>query len=185
MGYLQLIIGPMFSGKTTRLIEIYIEHKNQGLKVGVINFYQDTRYNNNNNNKLISHDKLEIPCVFTKTLMEFQERPEFDTTDILLINEGQFFPDLFETVIKWVNIYNKTIHICGLNGDYKRIPFHTISMIIPHCDDIILLHSLCVGCKENAMAIFSHRLVDNTEQICIGSNDIYEPLCRKCYNKYI
>ena len=91
-GYLELILGPMFSGKTTRLIEHYKAYKYIGKKIVVLNYSLDMRYSTTN---LSSHDHVEIPCVFADNL----SKEKWIDADVILINEGQFFGDLVSSVI--------------------------------------------------------------------------------------
>ena len=109
IGYLSIILGPMFSGKTTKLINIYNEYRMKGKNPLVINYIHDTRYNNK---LLSSHDKIMIPCTQTENLMSlFDNDNIMDESSIILINEGQFFPDLYEFTEKILNEYKKN-HLC-------------------------------------------------------------------------
>ena len=179
-GYLELILGPMFSGKTTHLIQAYKKYTYIGKKVATINYYADTRYDST---MLSTHDKIMIPCIQSSTINELWnncENTELRQADVILINEGQFFQDLYECVIDMVENHNKIVYICGLDGDFKRNRFGKITDLIPYCDKIEKLQSLCSICKNGNLAIFSHRITDESLQIVIGS-DNYIPLCRSCY----
>jgi len=90
-GYLELILGPMFSGKTTRLIDIYNSLYADNKNIKVINYTGDTRYHDS---MLSTHDKVMIPCVFANKIQDVCQPDNIHTYDIILINEGQFFPDL-------------------------------------------------------------------------------------------
>ena len=178
-GYLELILGPMFSGKTTRLVELYNEYQLQNKNVLVINYTSDKRYHDT---MLSTHDKIMIPCLFTDNLMKLLDNNDYSISlrnaDVILINEGQFFPDLIESISLYVEDYYKIVHICGLDGDFCRNKFGNLLDLIPYCDKVTKLHSICTKCKSNA--IFSHRITDETSQIVIGSTN-YIPLCRGCY----
>ena len=176
-GYLELILGPMFSGKTTRLIQHYKAYKYIGKKVVVINFSLDTRYSTT---MLSSHDHVEIPCIFTSTL---SDHSIWLDADVILINEGQFFEDLLKTVVEMVDVHKKHVHICGLDGDFRRLRFGTILDLIPYSDKVEKLGAFCGLCKDGTYAIFSHRVSNESEQVVIGS-DNYMPLCRSCYNSF-
>ena len=178
-GYLELAIGPMFSGKTTHLIQAYKKYTYIGKRVIVLNYSEDKRYHET---MLSTHDKIMIPCVQTTRIRDIWNSREFVDSQVVLINEGQFFPDLYDTVLEMIDTYNKTVYICGLDGDFKRGKFGEILELIPHCDKVTKLQSLCSQCKNGKVAIFSHRLTEEDSQILIGS-DIYVPLCRKCYLK--
>jgi len=174
-GYLELIFGPMFSGKTTYLINKYNQCLQNNNTVAVINFADDKRYNDT---MLSSHDKVMIPCIFTRTLSTIINTEEVTCSDIILINEGQFFDDLYESVVCLVEKLNKRVYICGLDGDFKRKKFGTILDLLPLSDKITKLAAKCDKC--NGSAIFSHRITNERQQVVIGSNN-YVPLCRSCY----
>jgi thymidine kinase len=177
-GYLELILGPMFSGKTTRLVQHYKKYSYIGKTVAVINYADDTRYHDS---LLSTHDKIMIPCVFARTIASVKST--IGTADIVLINEGQFFEDIYETVIEMVETHKKIVYICGLDGDFKRNRFGRLLDLLPYCDEITKLSSLCAYCKNGTRGIFSHRITNETSQVVIGT-DNYVPLCRKCYKEH-
>ena len=182
-GSLLLYLGPMFSGKTTKLIQIYKTHTYIGKQVVVINYSQDKRYSNT---MLSTHDQLMIPCIFINNLSSIWDNDMHDyhnilyNADTILINEGQFFPDIFETVMDMVEENGKEVHICGLDGDFQRQPFGSLLQLIPYCNTVEKLNALCADCRDGTPALFSHRISQETTQIVIGS-DNYKPLCRDCY----
>lgn len=179
--YLELIIGPMFSGKTSRIVEIYKKCKFCDISVTVINHILDDRYDDI---LLSTHDKIKIPCVKTDKLMELynnSNREQILNSEVILINEGQFFSDLQEFVKKMLKI-DKKIYVCGLDGDFERKKFGQILDLIPLCDKVTKLTSLCNICKNGTHAIFSKRVSLETEQTIVGF-DNYIPVCRKCYEK--
>ncbi len=173
-GYLELILGPMYSGKTTRLIEHYRAYTYIGKRVAVINYSLDTRYSNT---MLSSHDRTEIPCIFTDRL---SNKNLWTDADVILINEGQFFADLVPAVTEMVDTYGKRVHVCGLDGDFRRERFGTMLELVPICDKVEKLSAFCGRCRDGTMAPFSHRVSQEAEQVVIGSSN-YMPLCRKCY----
>lgn len=192
-GYLELFIGPMFSGKSTRLVEIYKQCKFCNISVAVINHYIDNRYDEE---LLSTHDKVKIPCIKVNKLSDVwsnnidlhsdmnkipsgQEKFKVATSNVILINEGQFFPDLYDVVVDMLK-YNKKVYVCGLDGDFERKKFGTILDLIPLCDKVTKLTSLCSQCKDGTPGIFSMRLTNELEQTVVGS-DNYIPVCRKCY----
>jgi thymidine kinase len=175
IGYLEIILGPMFSGKTTHIIDLYHSYITHGKKVLVVNFSGDVRYHDS---MLSSHDKVIIPCIFLTHLSELF-KTEIDA-DIVLINEGQFFDDVFECVKIMVEERRLCVHVCGLDGDFKRGKFGGLLDLIPLCDTVRKLHANCVNCR--LPAIFSHRITDEVGQVSIGSSN-YIALCRDCYQK--
>lgn len=193
-GYLELIIGPMFSGKTSRLVEIYKQCKFCNIKVVAINHSIDNRYDDE---LMTTHDKIKIPCIKTERLFDIwtddyisleenidriprvTDKLKLATSEVILINEGQFFPDLFDFVIKLLE-NKKQIYICGLDGDFERKKFGQILDLIPLCDKIEKLTSLCSICRNGRKGIFSMRLSNEKEQTVVGSEN-YIPVCRECY----
>uniref|UniRef100_A0A6C0KX02 thymidine kinase n=1 Tax=viral metagenome TaxID=1070528 RepID=A0A6C0KX02_9ZZZZ len=197
--YLEIIIGPMFSGKTSKLLEIYKQCNFCNIPVCVINYADDKRYHNE---MLSTHDKVMIPCIQTTDLKQYiysdysseelNKTGDFDKFDkvqedtkkvcnsnVILINEAQFFGDLKDFVLTMLKM-NKKIYLAGLDGDFKREKFGEILDLIPLCDKVTKLTSLCGICKDGTPGIFSLRLTDENQQKLIGS-DNYIPVCRKCY----
>ena len=189
-GYLEMIIGPMFSGKTSRLLEIYRKETYCQSKVFVINHSIDNRYGMSN--ELINHNKEKIPCLSYNLIQDFIEfvDKEINSNDnfisqniVVLINEGQFFQDINQGTIDLVEKYKFNVYVCGLDGDFKRNTFGDFLKLIPYCDKVVKLKALCFNCKNGKYAPFSHRVIkeQNDEQIKVGSIETYVPLCRKCY----
>jgi thymidine kinase len=173
-GYLDLILGPMFSGKTSYLINIYYINR-MSSKLLVINHASDTRYTYES--EMVSHDKQHIPCVLVDKLNDIDI--DMNTVDRILINEGQLFPDLYEFVMKQVYENKKYVYIAGLDGDYKRNPIGQMHQLISHADTIVKLQGKCSMCKVKP-SIFTLRISDDKQQILIG-NDQYKPVCRMCF----
>ena len=178
-GYLGLFMGCMYSGKTSRLITIYNECKQSGKSVCVINYTGDTRYHPE---LMSSHDKVMIPC---KKVLNIYDAFRNDTellkkTDVFLINEGQFFPDLFEVVKLLVNFHKKIVYVGGLDGDFEMKQFGELIKLIPIATAYEKLYAKCATCGEKAS--FTKRLTTDTEQTLIGGKDMYIPVCRTCYD---
>jgi len=171
-GYLEVILGPMFSGKTTALIEQYNSNETKAV---AINFSGDNRYHES---KLSTHDLKMIECVNSNELLPLKTNNEIIQSDTILINEGQFFPDLVKFVSFMVDVYKKRVIVCGLDSDFQRNKFGVILDLIPLCDKVTKLKGKCNDCDNKS--IFSYRLSKEEEQVVIGSNN-YIPLCRNCY----
>lgn len=176
-GTLSLIIGPMYSGKTSTILDLYRKYGFSKISTMVINYAEDTRYHDT---KLSTHDKIMIPCVNTMKIRDIMTDDVLEDYDVFLINEGQFFPDLKICVMELVETYNKTVYVCGLDGDFKRNPFNQIVDLIPLCDEVVKKYSICKGCENGTRALFSHRTSNEKTVKVIGSSN-YIPLCRKCY----
>lgn len=177
-GYLELIIGPMYAGKSTELIRIINRYKCLDKSVIVINHSFNNRYgtsglsthNNEKFEKCIILDKLDI---IDKDLL--------NNTDVIIIEELQFFDSSYETIIDWCDNYKKTVIAAGLDGDFKRNPFGDVLKLIPHAEKITKLSALCKRCGNGTLAHFSKRIVENNDKTLVGGNDIYEAVCRFHY----
>lgn len=178
-GSLHLYIGPMFAGKSSKLIECYNEGIENEKLVCVLTHSIENRYSTE---ELSTHDLTKIHCLKYNSIEKFinEQQIVLKSYDIILIDEAQFFPDLIKS-IDLVDVYHKQVCIFGLDGDFQRQKFGNILDIIPYCDTVEKLHARCNDC--NNRALFSHRIIQGKEQIIIGNTDIYIPLCRKCYLK--
>ena len=180
-GYLELIIGPMFSGKTSKLIDYYNYFIGENKKVLAINYDGDNRYSNTN---IVSHDNKSIESEFTNNLykinniLEEKNKLDIDKYDVILVNEGQFF----EEIVSWtkfrVESMNQIVIICGLDCDFKRELFGNLYKLIPICNSIIKLNAICKICNSED-GLFSYRTCNSNNIIVIGND--YIPLCRRCY----
>ena len=178
-GYLHLILGPMFSGKTTELIRIYNKYTACGIKCLMINHSYDTRYSNEGH--VTSHSQGQIKSLNINRLQDLIESPfEAYEHDVILINEGQFFPDLYEVVKMLVDNQKKHVFVCGLDGDFKREKFGQILDLIPLCDNVVKLKAVCQNCKKSD-AIYTYRKTNDTQQTIVAEKDMYSALCRNCY----
>ena len=186
-GYLEVILGPMFSGKTSKLVEIYKQYTFCNIPILVVNHQEDNRYNNNNDDNncaMITHDQIKINCIQSNTLLSVLEgriESYHEKPMAVLINEGQFFPDLYKAVYEMVYTHKMHVYVGGLDGDFQQKKFGQMLDLIPICDKVHKLHSLCVHCKDGTKASFSHRIDNsNQEQKLVGASEAYIPLCRAC-----
>lgn len=174
-GYLKLFIGPMFSGKTSSLIALFRRFTKAGKKVLVINFAGDLRYSSTH---LSSHDGQSIPCKMIYNLDDIEN--EINDYEIILINEGQFFDNLKNKLLYWVEKLNKRVYVCGLDGDFQRNHFGDMNNLIPFADEIEKLCAICENCGNDAPFTFRNPNVSNGSQVQIGVKE-YKACCRKCY----
>lgn len=182
MGKLELIIGPMFSGKSTELIRHIRMMKVINAKYIVIKPKIDNRYESD---KIVSHNKDSESCIVVDDLNEVTDDMIIDCI-YLIIDEGQFLKNLKSKVLYWVEKLNKNVIIGGLDGDFQRNPIGEIIALIPYADICNKKTALCKMCNDGTNALFSHRICeknksDSNNQILIGSNDSYIPLCRTHY----
>ena len=180
-GYLELILGPMFSGKTSTLKKIYDQCMYCSIPVMVINYSGDKRYSSGD--VMSTHDKIMIPCIMANTITEILDdhSEKVSNAEVILINEGQFFSDI-QRVIPLVEDLHKRVYICGLDGDFQKNKIGSLFDLIPYCDNICKLKSLCSECRDGTPGLFSYRITNEVDQVVIGV-DNYKPLCRVCYRR--
>ncbi len=174
-GKLELFIGPMFSGKSTELIRQIRLLQKIDKKVLVLKPIIDLRYAQD---KITSHNYESVECKVMNKLDEINDE-EINKYDTVIIDEGQFFPDLVSVISRWVNNYSVNIIVGGLDGDFQRRPIGQILELIPMADKCIKLNSLCNICKDGTEAPFSFRLVKSNDKVLVGGSESYIPVCRK------
>jgi thymidine kinase len=173
-GKIELILGPMFSGKSTRLIEQMRKYVYKAKKTIMVKYYADQRYSEKS--EVVTHDLIKYDSINCKLLGN-----SFDTLkqyDVIGIDEGQFFADLVE-VCEELALMGKIILIAALNGDFRMEPFPVIQRIISKSDKIKLLKAYCFNCHKDAK--FSLRIVQSNETVLIGAGEAYKPACRECH----
>lgn len=171
---LTLIVGPMFSGKTTYLLRFENSFTIAGKRIMLVKHVWDDRYSNF---RVAAHSgqQSKMHAVLTDSLGKISDT-DMEQTDVVLLDEGQFFPDLHEWCLKWAP--SKQLFIAGLSGDFKQEPFKPIQELVSMADRIIHLLSVCYKCGDDAP--FTIRTSTETEQCVIGKDDKYMPCCRKC-----
>ena len=182
-GKLELIIGNMFSGKTTELIRRINREKSINKRILVINYLADNRYFNN---CIVTHDQTKINSLKLFNFESFNYGL-IDQYDSFFIDEGQFFIDLYDFVNTLVETYHKHVVVSGLDGDHNRNVFGQIIKLIPICDTVDKLQAYCKKCNNGTPAPFSKKLLNRTGSenvIDIGGNDKYIPVCRYHYSSH-
>jgi thymidine kinase len=174
-GKLELIIGNMFSGKSSELIRRINREKSINKKILVVNYNLDNRYSTDS---VSTHDQVQVKCVRVNTLSEI-DLDVIRNVDSIFIDEGQFFSDLFDSVISFVDIYKKHVVVSGLDGDSSRNTFGDIIKLIPICDTVDKLRAYCNKCNDGTYAPFTKKIICSKELIDIGGSDKYIPVCRK------
>ena len=181
LGEINVYIGCMFSGKTSELIKIVKRFESINKKVMVLNFSEDTRYGNN---KILTHDLVGVDALMIKDFKEIFDNESYkelyDISEVICINEGQFFKNLVQFCQKSANEYNKMVYVCGLDGDYKQEKIGEMLDLIPCAENIVRLSALCKFCGKKAC--FTKRISKSDNQILIGGQDDYMPVCRKHLN---
>jgi thymidine kinase len=174
-GMIDLVLGPMFAGKSTELLRRIKRYRVASKKCMVIKYAKDVRYSD----KCVStHDQQMIEAVSCENLFDIQDKAL--DYDIIGIDEGQFFEGIVEFSEAMANL-GKMIIIAALDGTFERKAFGRVLELIPLAESVTKLDAVCVDCKQSAS--FTKRLVESKETELIGGADIYKPVCRGCFNK--
>jgi thymidine kinase len=175
-GWIEVICGSMFSGKTEELIRRLKRAKIANLNVEIFKPDMDTRYDAKN---IVSHDENAIisnPVANSKIILSLVKNAE-----VIGIDEAQFFDDDLPDVCDQLAVNGLRVIVAGLDMDYMCKPFGQVPNLLAKADYITKLHAICVKCGN--IANYSYRKTNHDTQIFLGEKDIYEPRCRNCYYK--
>lgn len=170
----EVVIGPMFAGKTSYALAAVRKHMAMGQKVMVVKPTCDTRYGDLH--EIVTHDGDSMPCITTHTLNALTD--DLLVCDVLVIDEAQFFEGLVPFVQHVAERLYKSVYVIGLSGDYQRRPFGEILAVIPIASKVTLLSAICPCGRP---AYFTRRLHPNSGQVIIGGAESYEAACRACF----
>ena len=173
-GWIEVVCGSMFSGKTEELIRRLKRAKIANLRVEIFKPKIDTRYDETN---IVSHDEnaiLSTPIENSQTILLMANE-----VDVVGIDEAQFFDDQLPEVCEQLATRGLRVIIAGLDMDYLRKPFGQMPHLLAKADFITKLHAICVKCGH--IANYSYRKTTQDGQVLLGEKDIYEPRCRNCY----
>ena len=174
IGWIEVIAGSMFSGKTEELIRRIRRAQIAKLKVAVFKPKIDTRYSAD---KIVSHSDISIPSIAVESAKEILELSK--DAQVVGIDEGQFFDmDLVDVCEKLANM-GKRVIVAGLDQDYRGKPFEPMPQLLAIADYITKTHAICVVCGNPATK--TQRKIKTGERVVIGAGDIYEARCRKCF----
>ena len=167
-GHIYLIVGPMFSGKTSELVRIYKRKVIEGSRCILIKYANDQRYDLS---LVATHDNIEEKIKVMNTMKLFDLRLKSEDYDDIFIDEIQFYPDKVEfcdsMADKGVNIY-----ACGLASDYLRNPFQGMAELYAKAFEIKSITAVCDICKRDNSACYTKRTVESDQLILIGEHDI-------------
>jgi len=173
MATIEIIMGSMFSGKSTELLRRCKTYTAIQKNVIVINHTCDVRCKN----EIKTHDNVSIYSNKTTSLLDLNIERK---VDVIAIDEAQFFTDLYEFVL-YHEHKNIVILIAGLDGDFNRGTFGEILKCIPLCNSVTKLSAMCSICKNGTLGSFSKRINNNNDKILIGAENEYISVCRKHY----
>ncbi len=175
-GWIEVVVGSMFSGKTEELIRRLKRAKLAGQKVEIFKPQVDTRYSDV---EVVSHDENAIRSTPVDSAVNILMLSS--DVQVVGIDEAQFFDSGLVDVCNKLANQGIRIIIAGLDMDYLGKPFGPIPDLLAIADYITKVHAICVKCGN--LAQFTHRTLENDKRVLLGEKEIYEPLCRACYNK--
>jgi thymidine kinase len=175
---LNLVLGPMWAGKSSYILGKIRRYRAIGWDVYVITSALDHRYGHY---VISNHDNDQFPAVSVRSLLPLRNEQKYKEAKLIILEEAQFFQDLVSFALQAVEEDGKHLIVVGLDGDSERKPFGDILKLIPYCDNVEKITSLCAECGDGTPALFSYRSVNIKEQVAVGAESMYKPLCRKHY----
>lgn len=183
VGELHLIVGPMFSGKTTSLLSKIVLMADVGRKCLYVNYRWDNRVDCQTDGTVSTHHSrfASLPSTITSRKVMTLSELSVDDFQVIGVDEAQFFPDI-GLITSWV-ASGKIVYVSALDGDYKRRPFDGVLSLIPECDSIVKQVAYCRPCLDRGLYVqapFTRRIALSGERILIGGSESYIPVCRGC-----
>lgn len=176
IGWIEVVCGSMFSGKTEELIRRLRRAVIAGKSVEIFKPHIDNRYHMDD---VVSHDKRSIkstPVSHSQNILMLASDIE-----VVGIDEAQFFDDHLPEVCNQLARQGTRVIIAGLDMDFSGKPFGAMPQLMGIAEYVTKLHAICMQC--GAPAQYSYRLTSSSQQIELGEQDIYEPRCRHCFHK--
>lgn len=175
-GWIEVICGSMFSGKTEELIRRLNRAKIARQRVEIFKPSVDTRYDEEN---VVSHDESSIKSTPVQTASQIILL--VNDVDVVGIDEAQFFDQELTNVCNILANDGLRVIVAGLDMDFKGKPFGPIPFLLSSAEYVTKVHAICMNCGN--LAQYSHRLAGGDNLVVLGEKDSYEPLCRGCFLK--
>jgi thymidine kinase len=175
MGWIEVVVGPMFSGKSEELIRRLRRAEIARQRVQIFKPTIDSRFAAN---EIVSHSGLGIPSDNVAKASEILEKLQ-PRTEVVGIDEAQFLgEELVEVCTKLANL-GKRVIVAGLDTDFRGRPFEPMPRLLAVAEEITKLLAICVRCGNPA--VHTQRMVENEELIVVGASGAYEARCRRCF----
>lgn len=175
-GWIEVVCGSMFSGKTEELIRRLRRAQIAKLNVEIFKPALDTRYSET---KVVSHNSNEITSYPVKDSSEILDK--IKDVDVVGVDEAQFFDEGIVEVCEEMANKGIRVIVAGLDMDFQGNPFGPMPSLMSISEYVTKVHAICMRCGN--LAQYSHRKSDSKSVVELGEKDIYEPLCRTCYNE--
>lgn len=177
-GRIELIMGPMFSGKSSELQRRLTRFSISRKQCFLVQYARDTRYTDGAT-ALTTHDRRALPAHCAVSFLKDAASSVPPGTHVIAVDEAQFFPDAVEVCQAWANA-GKVVLLAALDSTFEREPFSITARLIAIAEQVDKLVAVCAVCGHDK-ALWSHRTTDSTALEVIGGQDTYQPLCRKCW----
>ncbi len=174
-GWIEIVCGSMFSGKTEELIRRLKRARIAGQKVEIFKPAVDIRYDEDD---VVSHDKSKVAAIPVQNASQILFYAE--DFEVVGIDEAQFFSNELVDVCDQLANKGKRVIIAGLDMDYLGKPFGPIPLLMSTAEYVTKVHAICMRCGN--LASYSHRTINNDKLVVLGETESYEPLCRKCFS---
>jgi thymidine kinase len=179
MGWIEVIVGPMFSGKSEELIRRLKRAEIARQRVQIFKPVIDQRYTKTD---IVSHSGLGLPSEVVSNAAEVLDKVQ-PRTEVVGIDEGQFLGEgLVDTCVRMADA-GKRVIVTGLDTDYLGRPFEPMPRLLAVAEEIVKLLAICVQCGNPA--VNTQRLVASEDLIVVGAAGMYEPRCRRCFEPHL
>ncbi|MDR2972998.1 MAG: thymidine kinase [Bacteroidales bacterium] len=178
-GWIEIICGSMFSGKTEELIRRIRRAHFAKQKIELFKPAIDTRYAET---EMVSHDATSLPSTPVHNAAEILLYVTMETVEVVGIDEVQFLDEGIVNVCNQLANTGIRVIVAGLDMDYLGNPFGPMPKLMAIAEYVSKVHAICTRCGD--LAHYSHRIVAGEKQVLLGEKDAYEPLCRSCFQQY-
>jgi thymidine kinase len=178
-GWIEVIVGSMFSGKSEELIRRLRRAQIAKQKVQIFKPQIDTRYAEDH---IVSHSEMRIPSVPVASSQRLLEQVE-DDTEVVGIDEGQFFDQELPMIVNTLADQGKRVIVAGLDQDYLGKPFEPMPQLLAIAEYITKTLAICMVCGNPAN--HTQRLVASKDRVLVGATGLYEARCRVCFDPYL
>lgn len=178
-GWLEVITGSMFSGKSEELIRRLRRAQIARQKVQVFKPEVDARYSHQH---IVSHSEMKLPSQAVRSAGEILATVAMDT-EVIGVDEGQFFDQDLVRVVNQLADQGKRVIVAGLDMDYLGRPFEPMPALLATAEDITKTRAICMQC--GSPATYTQRLIASRERVVVGAADAYEARCRACFDPHL
>jgi thymidine kinase len=173
-GWIEVICGSMFSGKTEELIRRLRRAQIARQKVAIFKPKIDVRYSDDH---IVSHNQQRIPSIAVEKASDILQY--VSQAQVLGVDEAQFFDNTLVDICRQLANSGRRVIVAGLDKDYRGVPFEPIPQLLCEAEYITKTLAICVKCGNPAN--YTQRLSKSAERVLLGATDTYEARCRKCY----